>query len=62
MKRFECSSLVPGCTWHTRHETEAEVTRRVTEHLRASHSEMTIRPQTVEAIKAKIIDEEPASA
>jgi predicted small metal-binding protein len=61
MKRFECGSLVPGCTWHTEAEESAEVVRRATEHLREAHGEEVIRPNMVEQIKARIhdVDEVP---
>ncbi len=55
MKEFQCGALVPGCEWHTRHEDEAEVIRRATEHMRQSHSEMTISETTVEAIRSRIV-------
>jgi predicted small metal-binding protein len=54
MKEFQCGSLVPGCDWHTRHEYEAEVIRRASEHLRETHGETVIREKMVEAIKARI--------
>jgi predicted small metal-binding protein len=54
MKEFHCGSLVPGCEWHTRHEDEAEVIRRATEHMRNTHEEMTISETTVEAIRSRI--------
>jgi predicted small metal-binding protein len=56
MKRFECGSLVPGCTWHTEAEETAEVVRRATEHLRQAHGETVIRPSIVEQIKARMQD------
>ncbi|HEY0920298.1 DUF1059 domain-containing protein [Devosia sp.] len=56
MKQFECGSLVPGCTWHTEAEEEAEVVRRATEHLREAHGETVIRPSIVEQIKARMHD------
>lgn len=56
MKRFECGSLVPGCTWHTEAEESAEVVRRATEHLRDAHGETVIRPSMVEQIKARTQD------
>jgi len=54
MKAFECGTLVPGCTWHTKAEDTAEIVRRVTEHLRSAHEEEVIRPNMVEEIKARI--------
>lgn len=56
MKRFDCGSLVPGCTWHTEADEEAEVVRRATEHLRTAHGEADIRPQMVERIKERVHD------
>ena len=58
MKQFQCGSLVPGCTWHTEAEEEAEVVRRVTEHLRSAHDEETVRPDMVSRIKERIHDAE----
>lgn len=54
MKQFQCGSLVPGCDWHTRHEDQAEIVRRATEHLRLAHDEQVIRPAMIEQIKARI--------
>lgn len=56
MKRFECGSLVPGCTWHTEAEEPAEVVRRAAEHLRNAHDEAIIRPGMVDLIKDRIRD------
>ncbi|ODT05504.1 MAG: small metal-binding protein [Mesorhizobium sp. SCN 65-20] len=54
MKEFQCGSLVPGCQWHTRHEDEAEIMRRVAEHLRETHGETVIRETMIEAIRSRI--------
>ncbi|WP_274426541.1 DUF1059 domain-containing protein [Chelativorans sp. YIM 93263] len=54
MKEFHCGSLVPGCNWHTRHEDEAEVTRRAVEHMRSAHGETIIRNSMIEAIRSRI--------
>jgi predicted small metal-binding protein len=54
MKTYHCGSLVPGCDWHTRHESEAEVIRRATEHMREAHGETMIRETMVEAIRSRI--------
>lgn len=56
MKRFECGSLVPGCTWHTEAEETAEVVRRAAEHLRTVHAEQVVRPEMIERIKERIED------
>lgn len=62
MKRFECGTLVPGCTWHTEAEETAEVVRRAAEHLRAIHGEQVVRPEMIERIKERIHDVgEPAT-
>jgi predicted small metal-binding protein len=54
MKEFHCGTLVPGCDWHTRHDNEAEIVRRATEHMRDTHGETIIRETMVNAIKARI--------
>lgn len=60
MKTFQCGSLVPGCEWHTRADSEAEVVSRAVDHLRQSHGETIIRPSIVEQIKDRISDEQHA--
>jgi len=62
MKSFKCGSLVPGCEWHTRHEDEAEVVRRVVAHLQTAHAEGEIRPEMIDRIKVRIEDEASRSA
>jgi predicted small metal-binding protein len=62
MKHFECGTLVPGCEWHTRAEEEAEVVRRVIDHMRVTHGEDLIRPATVDHIKERIRDDQPTKA
>ena len=54
MKRYECGSLVPGCTWHTEAEAGAEVVRRAAEHLRTVHGEQVVRPEMIQRIKERI--------
>src|SRR5262245_9361376 len=54
MKEFQCGSLVPGCDWHTRHEEEAEIMRRVVQHMRETHGETVIRETMIEAIRSRI--------
>ena len=56
MKRFECGTLVPGCTWHTEADDQAEVIRRAAEHLRTVHDETVIRPEMIEHIKERITE------
>lgn len=60
MKRFECGSLVPGCTWHTEAADSAEVVRRAAQHLRSAHDETIIRPAMVDLIKDRMQDVAPA--
>ena len=57
MRLFECGSLVPGCAWHTRADNDAEIVRRVVEHMRETHGETIIRENKVYNIKARIVDE-----
>lgn len=54
MKEYHCGSLVPGCSWHTRHDDEAEIMRRAVDHLRATHGETIIRETMIEAIRSRI--------
>lgn len=61
MKTFHCGSLVPGCEWHTRADSEADVVARTVDHLRLTHGETIIRPSIVEQIKARISDEQDAA-
>ena len=58
MKRFDCGTLVPGCSWHARAEDQAEVVRRAVEHMRTVHGETIIRENMVDNIKERIKDEE----
>ena len=60
MRTFQCSSLVPGCEWHTRAELDAEIVRRVAEHLRTAHNEKVVRPNLVVEIKKRIKEEQTA--
>ncbi|MCF3641656.1 DUF1059 domain-containing protein [Rhizobium sp. TRM95111] len=61
MRLFECGSLVPGCNWHTRADDDAEVVRRVVEHMRNAHGETIIRENMVTNIKARIVEEPKAA-
>lgn len=60
MKNYNC--IVPGCSWKTHAEDEAEIVRRVTEHMRSAHRETIIRPDMVERIKAHIAEAEETSS
>lgn len=62
MKTFQCGSLVPGCSWETTADEEAEVVRRAVEHLRTAHGETTIRENMVDNIKQRIRDDQPTRA
>jgi len=62
MKHFSCGSLVPGCKWQTRHEDEAEITRRAVNHLRMTHEEHAVRTDMVERIKERITEATPEEA
>ncbi|KWV53343.1 MULTISPECIES: DUF1059 domain-containing protein [Rhizobium] len=61
MRLFECGTLVPGCDWHTRANDDAEIVRRVVEHMRNAHGETVIRENMVENIKARIRNEATAA-
>ena len=61
MRLFECGTLVPGCTWHTRADDEAEVVRRAVEHMRQSHGEEIIRETMVSNIKTRVRQEHKAA-
>ncbi|MBB3287699.1 MULTISPECIES: DUF1059 domain-containing protein [Rhizobium] len=61
MRLFECGTLVPGCSWHTRAQDDAEVVRRAVEHMRDAHGETIIRENMVDNIKARIRDEANAA-
>ena len=61
MKEFHCGTLVPGCEWHTRNDSEAEIIRRTSEHMRETHGEAVIRESMVAAIKARIGAEQAAA-
>ena len=62
MRLFECGSLVPGCEWHTRADSDAEVVRRTVDHMRQAHGETIIRESMVDHIKERIVDEKAADA
>ena len=61
MKRFDSGTLIPGSTWHTEADSEAEVVRRAVENLRTMHGETEIRPDMVERIKERIVDTDAPS-
>lgn len=54
MKQYQCGSLVPGCDWHTRHESEAEIIRRASEHMQNVHGETHMRETMIEAIRSRV--------
>lgn len=61
MKTFECGSLVPGCQWKARSESEADLVSRAVDHLRTAHGETIIRPSIVEQIKERTMDDQSAA-
>ncbi len=61
MRLFECGSLVPGCEWHTRADSDAEVIRRAVEHMKQAHGETTIRENMIENIRSRVVDETKAA-
>lgn len=61
MKKFECGMIVPGCDWHTRARTDADLVARAVEHMRQAHGETNVRPSTVERIKG-VIQEDKSDA
>ena len=61
MRLFECGSLVPGCAWHTRSGSDAEVVRRAVDHLKTTHGETVIREAMVDHIKQRIRDDAKAA-
>jgi predicted small metal-binding protein len=61
MKRFDSATLIPGSTWHTEADNEAEVVRRAVENLRSLHGETEIRPDMIERIKQRIVDTDAPS-
>ncbi|MBB3394614.1 MULTISPECIES: DUF1059 domain-containing protein [unclassified Rhizobium] len=61
MRLFECGTLVPGCEWHTRANDDAEIVRRVVEHMRSVHGETVIRENMIDNIKARIRNEATAA-
>ncbi|SER60531.1 DUF1059 domain-containing protein [Rhizobium sp. NFR03] len=61
MRLFECGALVPGCDWHTRADSDAEIVRRTVEHLRQAHGEDVIRETMIDNIKCRISDETKAA-
>ena len=56
MKRIACGDLVPGCDYEARAETEAELLKKVSQHVRSAHPEITLNPEVVEQVKRHIED------
>ena len=59
MKQYSC--LVPGCDWHTRSTSDAEILRRASDHLKEVHGETVVRPDMVDRMKARITDVAPVA-
>jgi predicted small metal-binding protein len=61
MRLFECGTLVPGCSWHTRADNDAEVIRRAVDHMKTAHGETIIRENMVDHIRQRIRDQANAA-
>ncbi len=61
MRLFECGTLVPGCSWHTRASDDAEVVRRAVDHMKSAHGETVIRENMIDNIKSRIRNEANAA-
>ena len=61
MKELFCGSIVPGCDWHGRAETEAELLRKAAEHARTAHGIEQISPDLLANIRSKIVDSDAPS-
>jgi predicted small metal-binding protein len=61
MKTYACGTLVPGCSWTARAETEADLVARAAAHLREAHGETEIRPDMIERIKERITEADDAA-
>nr|WP_316655241.1 DUF1059 domain-containing protein [uncultured Gellertiella sp.] len=62
MRLFECGSLVPGCSWHTRAGENAEVIRRAVDHMKLAHGETVIRDSMIDHIRQRITDGQKQAA
>lgn len=58
MKQYEC--LVPGCPWHTQSDSDAEIVRRASDHLKEVHGESVVRPDMIARIKERVHEPQPA--
>ena len=61
MKELFCGSIVPGCDWHGRAETDAELLRKVAEHARIAHGIEDISPNLLASIRSKIVESDAPS-
>jgi predicted small metal-binding protein len=61
MKELFCGSIVPGCDWHGRAETEAELLRKVAEHARTAHGIEDISPNLLASVRSKIVESDAPS-
>lgn len=58
MKKIACGDLVPGCGYEARANTEAQLLEKVSSHVRSAHPEIELTPRMVEAVKAKVREED----
>ena len=56
MKQIACGDVVPGCEFKARADTEGELLRKVSQHVRNAHPEIELTPQTVEQVRRHIED------
>ena len=61
MKTIVCGDVVPGCHILIRAETEADLLRKVSDHIRAAH-QLNVTPKLLEKARGRIRDEAPSGA
>jgi predicted small metal-binding protein len=61
MKRILCGDLVPGCNFKAQAESEAEVLRVLSEHVRSVH-DIDFNPGFLERARERIQDVKPPIA
>ena len=61
MKKIVCGDVVPGCHILIRAETEADLLRKVADHIRAAH-QLNVTPKLLEKARGRIRDEAPSGA
>jgi len=55
-KVLKCGSIVPGCTWTGRADTEEELLQKAVEHAKSAHGMSDIPPEVAAKVKAAISD------